>query len=569
MAHEKSNGVGVDASVAALSTLLMPDKMAPYVPTQASRLFFNDGPTVVRLLDKLLAQYATNTTTHSVLGTAVTLAGELLEESGGQIILFQHGLPNDGLGAVPPRTDASSSSSSSSSSALNPLEPQSLFYKELGENFATKGIAVDLFYMPQQLAGDLATVGLLSALSGGKLHPFFAFQETRDGPLVTQTLAWHLESYRALDAVLRVRFGNGLSLVDHYGTFYARNATDWAFGKFDASTTLSLSYQHDTAVKLAPGTEIPIQVAVLYTDVRTAVRKIRLLHMAVRVAAPATPTTVFKASDLDAIIYVMAQATMASMAPAPPPSDPRILLPLRQMLFAKTVRILAGYRRTCAATSSPGQLILPDNLKLLPIYLLGLTKSKLFRDVTSALPMDRKIAILRIARSLDLATLVTHFYPKLFHLTAGSEDASDLDNNLPPYRALPVMSLSQAHLDSTQAYVMDTGLNLILWLGHHLSSNILMALFDVPTLDRISTLLPTPPILATSLSKRFHTLRDALQQKHQRPLPVLILRQHLDAPIEQPEFIHALVHDKSPLGTDYIDLLCLLHTQIQAHLADN
>jgi len=39
------------------------------------------------------------------------------------------------------------------------------------------------------------------------------------------------------------------------------------------------------------------------------------------------------------------------------------------------------YRRHCAVSANPGQLILPESLKLLPLYALALTKMAAFRCV--------------------------------------------------------------------------------------------------------------------------------------------------------------------------------------------
>ena len=43
-------------------------------------------------------------------------------------------------------------------------------------------------------------------------------------------------------------------------------------------------------------------------------------------------------------------------------------------LDGECVRILSAYRKHCAASASPGQLILPESFKVLPVYTLGLKK---------------------------------------------------------------------------------------------------------------------------------------------------------------------------------------------------
>lgn len=41
--------------------------------------------------------------------------------------------------------------------------------------------------------------------------------------------------------------------------------------------------------------------------------------------------------------------------------------------------VLGVYRKFCAKGANPGQLILPEALKLLPLYALALSKSPAFR----------------------------------------------------------------------------------------------------------------------------------------------------------------------------------------------
>lgn len=48
---------------------------------------------------------------------------------------------------------------------------------------------------------------------------------------------------------------------------------------------------------------------------------------------------------------------------------------VRESLISRSVRILACYRKLCANPSSPGQLILPECMKLLPLYVNCLLKS--------------------------------------------------------------------------------------------------------------------------------------------------------------------------------------------------
>ena len=56
---------------------------------------------------------------------------------------------------------------------------------------------------------------------------------------------------------------------------------------------------------------------------------------------------------------------------------------LRDKLYTQCIDMLYSYRRYCAQSTTPGQLILPEALKFLPVYVLALSKTPAFR--TSAL----------------------------------------------------------------------------------------------------------------------------------------------------------------------------------------
>jgi protein transport protein SEC24 len=52
---------------------------------------------------------------------------------------------------------------------------------------------------------------------------------------------------------------------------------------------------------------------------------------------------------------------------------------IREKLSELCVKILSAYRANCASSTSPGQLILPEAFKLLPVYTTALLRSKALR----------------------------------------------------------------------------------------------------------------------------------------------------------------------------------------------
>ena len=72
---------------------------------------------------------------------------------------------------------------------------------------------------------------------------------------------------------------------------------------------------------------------------------------------------------------------------------------LREQMVTKCVNTLFSYRKFCATTSSSGQLILPEALKLLPLYTLAAQKGTLMR---SEIPAVRCIPLYLICIPLCL-----------------------------------------------------------------------------------------------------------------------------------------------------------------------
>lgn len=94
-------------------------------------------------------------------------------------------------------------------------------------------------------------------------------------------------------------------------------------------------------------------------------------------------------------------------------------IPSRQVkenLVARTANILACYRKNCASPSSAGQLILPEAMKLLPLYINCLNKS----DAISGgqdLACDERSWQMYILSTATVDTSVVYFYPRLLPLS--------------------------------------------------------------------------------------------------------------------------------------------------------
>ena len=128
-------------------------------------------------------------------------------------------------------------------------------------------------------------------------------------------------------------------------------------------------FTHDRSGLPTGADEVYFQCAVLYTNDKGQ-RMIRVHNSSVPVLR--TLSKLFRSSDLEALTNSMAKMASRDVAGWPYcKGERRKAVPLgkvRDAIITRCVDILYVYRQHCATNSSPGQLILPEALKLFPLY---------------------------------------------------------------------------------------------------------------------------------------------------------------------------------------------------------
>ena len=129
------------------------------------------------------------------------------------------------------------------------------------------------------------------------------------------------------------------------------------------------------------------QCALLYTT-SAGQRRVRVLTLAL--LATEAMASLYRYADLDVLLNVMMRQAVLSSAK-------QNLHLVREGVVNTTVNMLHTYRKMCAsASTASGQLILPESLKLLPLYALSLTKNALLRPGTDV-RVDERSALMAMA----------------------------------------------------------------------------------------------------------------------------------------------------------------------------
>ena len=101
----------------------------------------------------------------------------------------------------------------------------------------------------------------------------------------------------------------------------------------------------------------------------------------------------------------------------------------RESIINNLVALLYNYRTHCATTSSPSQLILPDSLKLLPLYILSTMKTPALKLMPNT-RIDDKIYWIAKILSMPLGSAPFFFYPRIYKITDMAENVKLFDKFL-------------------------------------------------------------------------------------------------------------------------------------------
>lgn len=237
------------------------------------------------------------------------------------------------------------------------------------------------------------------------------------------------------------------------------------------------------------------------------------------------------------------------------------LATLRDQQLSKCVATLFAYRKFCATTSSTGQLILPEALKLLPLYTLALQKSIALRSDT---PADERVAFLSQQLSKSAAHSVPAMYPRMFALHLLVSDADTPAEAVTASSPMPqLIALSSDKLDAegrTGIFLLENGREMYIWVGRHAPASMVQALFNVETVDDIQSSSTVLVQNNTPISEKVNALVNEIRRQRCSLMRLRVVKR--SDPCEA-GFFNMLAEDRSAAGMSYVEFLCYVHRQIQ------
>ncbi|KAL8442340.1 hypothetical protein Emag_006494 [Eimeria magna] len=179
----------------------------------------------------------------------------------------------------------------------------------------------------------------------------------------------------------------------------------------------------------------------------------------------------------------------------------------REKTVKHLVEILSAYRANCASSSSEGQLILPDSLKLLPVYLQALFKHAVNMTSSSFSLNKRKIQVYREAfrqstvdpqvrlyellqfLRMSITEFSTHLYPRLCLLhksyiqPPSARERKALErlgeySGIGEFVWMPLsLPASGTNILSDGVYLCEAGAYMMLYIGQHVKREFILDLF--------------------------------------------------------------------------------------------
>ncbi|CAD5123473.1 DgyrCDS11818 [Dimorphilus gyrociliatus] len=495
------------------------------------------------LLDQIPRMFADSRETETLLGPVIEAGLDALQsaERTGKLFIFQSSLPIlKAPGSLSNRDERNALGTEKEKTLLS---PNGNYYTKLSEKCVAAGCGVDLYLTPNSFI-DVATIGEITKLTGGSIHKYQYFQADLDGERLINDLLQNVSRPIGFDAIMRVRTSTGIRPTDFLGAVHMSNTTDIEMATIDSDKSIAVEILHDD--KLKPEEGAFVQVALLYTSC-SGQRRLRILNMALNCAEEMTE--VFKACELDTVVNFLSKYYARETLRSNPKA-------VREKFTGQVARILACYRKKCSTSTASGQLILPECMKLLPLYANCILKSPAFQG-SSEISLDDRAFMMCALSSMSVRETAGFFYPRLIPLTAIDPNAT----------AIPTaIRCSQERLQSDGAYLLENGMQMFIWVGKDIDPEWVQAVFGVDNpihIDVDSTRLKD---LDNPYSKRVRDIVKRVQAEHNRQMKLVIVKEKDKL---EPIFAQFLVEDRSGLSgsVSYVDFLCHIHKEIRALLS--
>ncbi|KAG6404126.1 hypothetical protein SASPL_136366 [Salvia splendens] len=471
------------------------------------------------LLDSIPGMFQDNRTTDSAFGAAAKAAFLAIKSTGGKLLVFQSILPSIGIGSLFARdAEGKSNTSAGEKEPHKLLQPMDKTLQNMATEFAEFQVCVDLFITTQTYV-DVASLSVVPRTTGGQVYYFYPFSALSDLAKLSNDLRWNVTRPQGFEAVMRLRCSEGIQVQEYSGNYYNRNPADVDFPAIDCDKTIMVSLKHNDKLREESGCSF--QCALLYTTIYGQ-RRIRVSNLYL----PCTNNL----------------TTAKEMTSAP-------LSRVKDKATKVCINILHSYSKFCA-TKSSSALLMPEALKFLPLYTLALLKS---HGLSSDGRIDERSFWLNYISPLPTPSVIPLIYPRMIAIHDLDEKESE-DSIIPA-----IIPLSSIHISDEGIYLLENGIDCLVYVGASVQQNILTQLFGISSVEEISNQFMLQQY-DNPLSKK---LNDVLNEIRRQRCSYLRLKFCKKGDSSEAMFLSNMVEDRMPSGAAYADFVAHIRSEIQ------
>ncbi|XP_056225359.1 protein transport protein Sec24D isoform X2 [Seriola aureovittata] len=530
----------VKSALAQPQMMVVSDTAEMFVPLLDGFLVnYHDSRAVIyNLLDQIPDMFADTNESETVFAPVIQAGVEAFKaaECSGKLFIFHSSMPTaEAPGKLKNRDDKKLVNTEKEKTLF---QPQKGVYEQLSKDCVAQGCCVDLFLFPSQYV-DMATMADVPSHTGGSVYKYNNFQVETDGEHFLRDLRKDVQKSIGFDAIMRVRTSTGFRATDFFGAIHMNNTTDIEMAAVDCDKAVTVEFKHDDTLNEESGALM--QCALLYTTINGQ-RRLRIHNLSLNCSSQLSE--LYKSCETDSLINFFAKTAYRAILNQP-------LKNVREILVNQTAHMLACYRKNCASPSAASQLILPDAMKVFPVYMNSLMKTAPLVGSTELSTDDRAHQRLSVmAMGVEDTQLL--LYPRLIPL-----HNMDVSSEVLP---APVRC-SEERLADSGMFLLENGHSMFLWLGQATPPDLIQNIFNMPSLAHLQGHMSVLPEVDNPMSKKIRSIISGLLEKRPNSMKLLIMRQR-----DKPEmmFRQFLVEDKGLHGgASYMDFLCYVHREIR------
>lgn len=450
------------------------------------------------LLDRLESMFSSTKDSGGAVGAAVSAGFLLLQTCGGRLILMTSSRPTLGVGAI-------SKSASEAGELSNPnivgtdkerqyLEPDNTFYKKTAVNMSRAQISCDvLLCVGGNGPAELRTLTPLAKFTGGEILYLSRFDAAKDFVILLRSLQRMVIRETAWEGVMRIRCTRSVKCHGFLGRFFMRSTDLLTLPNTDSDKAYGVEFiLEDNDIRTEA---FAAQCAVLYTS-SGGERRVRIHTIAIPVTR--TMADLFSYADIGTMTNLILRTCADAVLN-------KNFETVRKELVESLVQSLVRYQQGgsqmqsqySAVASLTSQLLLPEPLRLLPLYIQGILKSPLLcreASVAASMLLDDKSFLHSLIDVFGVSQSSAYMYPNIVPLFPLDEETDASQAGFPVSDGpLPVLlpqglRASAAHvLHSHRVVLIDEGISLWIWFGSSVKPSFLQELVT-ETSEEVSSL---------------------------------------------------------------------------------